>query len=187
MLETLLTRTRKLSLVLTWAGGTLIVLSAFLVTLEVILRKIFNVSLGGADAISGYAFGVATAFALSYALFERAHIRVDALMGVIPRKLHTLVNLLGLILLIGFAFVVVMTVWSMVGDTLKHGSRSITPMRVPLAIPQIPWLIGWLLFVATGVLLGLVAIKRALKGDQAGVQDLIGVKSIDEQIEDESV
>ncbi len=187
MLETLLTRTRKLSLLLTWIGGTLIVLSAFLVTLEVILRKIFNVSLGGADEISGYAFGVATAFALSYALFERAHIRVDALMGVIPRKLHTLVNLLGLVLLIGFALVVVSTVWGMVGDTLKHGSRSITPMRVPLAIPQIPWLIGWILFVATGALLGLVAIKRSLQGDQAGVQDLIGIKSIDEQIEDESV
>ncbi len=162
-------------------------LSAFLVTLEIILRKIFNISLGGADEISGYAFGVATAFAFSYALFERAHIRVDALMGVIPRKLHPLINFLGLVLLIGFALVVVVTVWSMVGDTLKHGSRSITPMRVPLAIPQIPWLIGWLLFVTSGVLLGLVAIKRYFQGDEVGVQDLIGVKSIDEQIQDESV
>jgi len=76
---------------------------------------------------------------------------------------------------------------SMVGDTLKFGSRSITPMRVPLAIPQIPWLIGWILFVASGVLLGLVSVKRYFAGDQAGVQDLIGVKSIDEQIQDESV
>lgn len=187
MLESLLTGTRKLSLWLTWAGGTLIVLSAFLVTLEIILRKIFNVSLGGADEISGYAFGVATAFALSFALFERAHIRVDALMGVIPHRLHPLVNLLGLALLIGFALVVVTMVWSMVGDTIEHGSRSITPMRVPLAIPQIPWLIGWILFVATGMLLVLVAVKRLFAGDHAGVQDLIGVKSIDEQIKDESV
>ena len=187
MLETLLTRTRKMSLWLTWLGGILIVLSAFLVTLEVVLRKIFNVSLGGADEISGYAFGVATAFALSYALFERAHIRVDALMGVIPRALHPVVNLLGLALLIGFALVVTTMVWFMVGDTLQHGSRSITPMRVPLAIPQIPWLIGWILFCATGVLLAVVAVKRWLRGDHAGVQDLIGVKSIDEQIEDEAV
>lgn len=187
MLENLLNGSRKLSLWLTWLGGTLIVLSAFLVTLEVVLRKIFNVSLGGADEISGYAFGVATAFALSFALFERAHIRVDALMGVVPRKLHPLLNLFGLVLLIGFALVVVTMVWSMVGDSIKHGSRSITPMRVPLAIPQIPWLIGWVLFVATGVLLGLVAVKRLIAGDHVGVQDLIGVKSIDEQIEDESV
>ncbi|WP_052261728.1 TRAP transporter small permease subunit [Leisingera sp. ANG-M1] len=187
MLESLLTRTRKLSLWLTWAGGTLIVLSAFLVTLEVLLRKIFNISLGGADEISGYAFGVATAFAFSFALFERAHIRVDALMGILPRKLHPLINMLGLALLIGFAGIVAVMVWSMVADSVQHGSRSITPLRVPLALPQIPWLLGWLLFVASGVLIGLVALRRLAKGDQAGVQDLIGVKSIDEQIEDESV
>ena len=186
MLETLLKHSRKLSLWLTWAGGTLIVLSAFLVTLEVLLRKIFNVSLGGADEISGYAFGVATAFAFSFALFERAHIRVDALMNVLPRALHPLINMFGLLLLVGFAAIVTLMVWGMVADTLQHGSRSITPLRVPLALPQIPWLIGWILFVASGLLVGLVALKRWISGDAAGVQDLIGVKTIDEQIEDES-
>lgn len=187
MLETLLSQTRKTSLWLTWIGGTLIVLSAFLVTLEVLLRKLFNISLGGADEISGYAFGVATAFALSYALFERAHIRVDALMGVLPKRLHGLVNFFGLAMLIGFALVIVVMVWSMVADTLQYGSRSITPMRVPLAIPQIPWLIGWIFFVISGCLIGLTALQRLLRRDHNGVQELIGVKSIDEQIEDESV
>ena len=187
MLDKLFHGTKTLSLWLTWLGGTLIVLSAFLVTLEVFLRKIFNVSLGGADEISGYAFGVATALALSFALFERAHIRVDALLGAIPAKLHPLVNLLGLVLLTGFAFVVVLMVWSMVGDTLDNGSRSITPMRVPLAIPQLPWLLGWMFFVFSGVLICVMAIRQYFRGDEAGVQNLIGVKSLDEQIEDETV
>ena len=187
MLERLLSNTRTLSLWLTWLGGTLIVLSAFLVTLEVFLRKVFNFSIGGADEISGYAFGVATALSLSYALFERAHIRVDALLGAIPKKLHGLINLLGMILLIGFAAVIVSNVWSLVGDTLDNGSRSITPMRVPLAIPQIPWLIGWMFFVFSGALLCLVTLKRMMAGDSDGTQDLIGVKSLDEQIKDETV
>ena len=187
MLDRLLSSTRKLSLWMTWLGGTLIVLSAFLVTLEVFLRKVFNVSLGGADEISGYAFGVATALALSFALFERAHIRVDALLGAIPKMLHPFINLIGLLLLTGFAGVVVVMVWDMVGDTLENGSRSITPMRVPLAIPQIPWLLGWMFFVFSGLLIAVVAIRQYLRGDAAGVQDLIGVKSLDEQIEDETV
>ncbi len=187
MLDPLLNGTRKVSLWLTWLGGTLIVLSAFLVTLEVLLRKFLNISLGGADEISGYAFGVATSLALSYALFERAHIRVDALLGKFPQGLRPLINLFGLIMLIGFAMVVVVMVWSMVSDTLDNGSRSITPMRVPLAIPQIPWLIGWMFFVFSGALIGLVAIKRYFAGDEAGVQELIGVKSLDEQIQDETV
>ncbi|MEM7741660.1 MAG: TRAP transporter small permease [Pseudomonadota bacterium] len=187
MLDKLFNGTRTLSLWMTWLAGTLIVLSAFLVTLEVFLRKAFNISLGGADEISGYAFGVATALALSYALFERGHIRVDALLGAIPKVLHPFINLLGLLMLSGFALVVVVMVWSMVGDTLDNGSRSITPMRVPLAIPQIPWLLGWIFFVFSGVLIALVAIRQYVRGDEAGVQNLIGVKSLDEQIEDETV
>jgi len=187
MLERLLTRTRTLSLWLTWAGGTLIVLSAFLVTAEVFLRKLFNVSIGGADEISGYAFGVATALALSYALFERAHIRVDALLTAFPKAMQGMVNLLGMLLLIGFAFVVVYNVWSMVGDSLANGSRSITPMRVPLALPQIPWLLGWMFFVFSGALIAAVAVQRMITRDPAGTQDLIGVKSLDEQIKDEAV
>ncbi len=187
MLDRLLNGTRKVSLWMTWLGGTLIVLSAFLVTLEIFLRRFFNISLGGADELSGYAFGVATALALSYALFERAHIRVDALLGTFPKGLQPIINFFGLVMLIGFAMVVVAMVWSMVGDTLENGSRSITPMRVPLAIPQIPWLLGWMFFVFSGVLIGLVALQKYVQGDEAAVQDLIGVKSLDEQIEDETV
>ncbi|MGX9354672.1 TRAP transporter small permease subunit [Roseobacteraceae bacterium S113] len=187
MFDRLLSGTRRLSLWLTWLGGALIVFSAFLVTLEVFLRKAFNVSLGGADEISGYAFGVATALALSYALFERAHIRVDALMNTFPRWLRPWVNMLGHLLLVGFAAVIVVMVWGMVADTLEYGSRSITPMRVPLAIPQIPWLLGWAFFVFSGLLIALAALRAILRGDQTQAQDLIGVKSLDEQIEDETV
>jgi len=187
MLEKTLSHSRTISLWLTWIGGSLVILSAFLVTLEVFLRKLFNVSLGGADELSGYAFGVATAFSLAYALFERAHIRVDALFNVMPRVMRSIVNILGLVLLIGFASVIVVMVWGMVADSLQNGSRSITPMRVPLAWPQIPWLFGWIFFVFSGCLLGLVAIKRMVAGDEAGANALIGIKTVDEQIEDESV
>jgi TRAP-type C4-dicarboxylate transport system permease small subunit len=187
MLEKTLNGTRKLSLWMTWVGGSLIILSALVVTIEVFLRKLFNISLGGADELSGYAFGIATAFSLAYALFERAHIRVDAFFNVMPRSLRPVVNFFGLILLLGFGLVVVVMVWDMVADTLKYGSRSITPMRVPLALPQIPWLLGWMFFVFSGVLLGAVALKRLIAGDHAGSNELIGIKTVDEQIEDESV
>ena len=151
------------------------------------LRKLFNISLSGADELSGYGFGVATTFALSFALLERAHIRVDAVIAVLPKRLHVAINFLGLWLLIGFAFILTAMVWSMVADTLTHGSRSITSIRGPLMIPQLPWLFGWLFFVFTGMLITLVALQRLWRRDRDGVQALIGVKSIDEQIKDESV
>lgn len=185
MLEKALVLSERFSRVLVWIGGTLIIGSALMVTLEVVLRKLFTISLGGADEISGYAFGVATTLGFAFALFERAHIRVDALFPLFPRWLRVAANFLGLCLLIGFALIVSMMAWDLVADTLTHGSRSITPLRTPLALPQIPWLFGWVFFVFCGILVGLVAFKRTLAGDRAGADRLIGVKSVEELIEDE--
>ncbi len=187
MIEKTLKHAQTLSLWLVWAGGALIVGSALLVTAEVFLRRFFNVSIGGADELSGYAFGIATTLGFAYALHQRAHIRVDVLFNFLPRGMQIIVSFFGLALLIGFAGVVSFMAWDMVSDTLTHGSRSITPMRTPLAIPQIPWLFGWVFFVFTGVVIALAALSRLIRGDRAGANALIGVKSIDEQIEDESV
>ncbi len=185
-MQRLISQAHGLSRVFVWVGGAMILLSALLVTVEVFLRKFFNASIAGADEISGYAFGVATTLSFAYALFERAHIRVDALFTLLPRFLRILLNFVGIGLLIGFAGMIAWTAWDLVGDTLKHGSRSITPMRTPLAIPQIPWLFGWLFFVLCGVLLMVGALVATLKGRPADGERLIGPKTLDEQIEDET-
>ncbi len=187
MLARILSAAHGTSRALVWVGGGLILLSALVVTLEVFLRKLLGISLGGADELSGYAFGVATSLAFAYALFERAHIRVDALYNFFPGWLRMVASFFGLLLLIGFVAVVGAMAWGLVADTLTHGSRSITPMRTPLAIPQIPWLAGWLFFGACGLLICLAALVRLLGGDAAGAYRLIGTKTIDEQIEDEKV
>jgi TRAP-type C4-dicarboxylate transport system permease small subunit len=186
MLDRILLGAHGVSRVLVWIGGALILLSALTVTVEVILRKVANVSLGGADELSGYAFGIATTLAFAYALFERAHIRVDALYNLFPLPLKIVASAIGMALLVGFAVVVSWTAWGLVADTLQFGSRSITPMQVPLAIPQIPWLAGWLFFVVSGVLILMAALQRVLTGDLKGADRLIGVKSVDEQIDDET-
>ncbi len=178
LLEKLLCATRALSRVLVWVGGALMVGAAVLVTIEVALRKLFNISIGGADELSGYAFGIATAFALSHALFARAHIRVDAVARLLPLQWRLLLGFFGLSLLIGFAALATWSAASMLGDSIQHGSRSITPMRTPLAWVQAPWLFGWALFVGGGVLLWLVAARRWMKRDVAGADRLIGVAQI---------
>ncbi|MEM7258938.1 MAG: TRAP transporter small permease, partial [Pseudomonadota bacterium] len=160
---------------------------AFLVTGEVIARQWFNVSLAGADELSGYAFAVATSLGFAFALFERAHIRVDALIVLLPRAMRLVLNFVGLLLLIGFAAIVTWQGWDLLSDTLKHGSRSITPLRTPLAIPQIPWLFGWVFFIFCGVSLFIAALLAVWQRDASKAEAMIGVKTLDEQIEDEKV
>jgi len=177
----------RTSRVFVWIGGILILGAAFLVTVEVVLRKVANYSIGGADELSGYAFAVATSLGFAYALFERAHIRVDALLVVLPRSLRIRAVFFGLALLIGFAAIIGWQAWALVGDTLQYGSRSITPMRTPLALPQIPWLIGWAFLIVCGIVLFIAALWTLLKGDPAQTERMIGVKTLDEQIQDETV
>ena len=183
----LLKISEKLSQILVWIGGTLIILSAFLVTLEVILRKIFNISLGGADELSGYAFGIATSFALAYALFQRAHIRVDAAYNLFPGWLKLIADFVGIILLAGFAGVVTVMAWQLVGDTITHNSHSITPLRTPLTYPQVPWLFGWIFFVFCAVLLIVAALVALFNRDIRRAEELIGAKTLDEQVEEETI
>lgn len=185
-MQRLISATHQFSRILVWIGGGMILLSAFLVTFDVFTRKFLNYSIAGADEISGYAFGVATSLGLAYALFERAHIRVDALLIQLPRPIRMVMNFIGLALLVGFAAVITLQAWSMVADTLKHNSHSITPMRTPLAIPQLPWLAGWIFFVFSGALLFVGALFATATGRSAEADQMIGVKTLDEQIEDET-
>lgn len=187
MLEKTLQGSKILSKWLVWIAGILIVCSAFLVTAEVLMRKLLNTSIAGADELTGYAFAIATSLAFASALHERAHIRVDALILIVPRAFQIAANFVGIVLLVGFAGFVAWIAWFLVADTIDLWSRSITPLRTPLAYPQVPWLIGWLFFVLTGILIILSAFLRLLRKNISGVEALIGAKTIEEQIDDESV
>ena len=56
-----------------WFGGSLIFLAAITVSVDVIARKLFTVSLGGADELSGYAFAIGCAWAFAFTLLNRAN------------------------------------------------------------------------------------------------------------------
>ena len=69
----------------TWFGCALLIAASFLIGIDVVIRKLFNLSIGGADELSGYALGIASAWAFAYGLLERAHVRIDSLYVTLPR------------------------------------------------------------------------------------------------------
>ncbi|SMD09740.1 TRAP transporter small permease subunit [Primorskyibacter flagellatus] len=186
MYQTALSYVFRLSLFAVWIGGSMMVLAAVMVSVDVLARKILGVTLGGSDEISGYLFAVATAFAFPYAVMHRANVRIDVVYMRLPAVVRGALDIFGLALLTGFAGVVTWRALAMVAVTWKNNSHSITPLHTPLILPQGLWVLGWCLFCLTLVFLLGGLVVAWLRGNWAEVQKLGGALSMEEEIEDET-
>ena len=77
-------------------------LAAVLIGIDVLMRKFLDRSIGGADELAGYALAIGTAWGLGAALLDRAHIRIDSLYVLFPQKLRLALDIVALVLFIGF-------------------------------------------------------------------------------------
>ena len=186
ILDPLLEGVRRLSRYCAWAGGAIFFAAALLITFEVFIRKVFSASTGGADELSAYGFAIATAFAFSYALLERTHIRVDSAYLYLPPIWQALFDVVAAALLLVFFALLLRYGWDVVGYTWRMDAHSTTPLHVPLIFPQLAWWLGLCLTVVVAVLLLLRAVIHILLGELAASRQLIGTRGMEEEIADES-
>jgi TRAP-type mannitol/chloroaromatic compound transport system permease small subunit len=166
-----------------WAvrcAGAAIFASAALVSVDVLGRKFFSVSVGGADEISGYAFAIATSWALAFVLLERANVRVDALYIHLPKPLTALLDLLALLTLGLFVLTLGWFAGKVLEDSLLFATRANTPLGTPLWVPQLLWLLGFGLFAFAWLPLVLRVTLALFGGDLAQVRALAGARTLAE-------
>ena len=168
-----------------WFGGALILLAALLIGVDIVLRRFFSASIGGADELAGYALAIGAAWSLAAALIDRAHIRIDTFYGLLPQRLRLALDFLGLALFIGFFALVARHGWSMVLQSWTSGSRSQSALQIPTVIPQAIWFAGLALFVVIGVLLFVHALGLVLRGRSGEATRSISTRSAQEDLEEE--
>jgi TRAP-type C4-dicarboxylate transport system permease small subunit len=132
-------------------GGIFLLLSV-VVAVETVSRKVFNISLQGADELGGYALAVGSTIAFSLALMGRNHIRVDVFHEKFPRAMQAAMNWLSIVTLAVLGAFIAWVAFKVIGDTRQYGSTAQTPWATPLIIPQSVWYAGLVVFalVATG-------------------------------------
>lgn len=168
-----------------WFGGALILLAAVLIGIDVFLRKVFVVSLGGADELAGYALAIGTVWALAATLLDRGHIRIDSLYMLLPAPIRIVLDFVGLVLLVGFFALVFWHGLGVFEQSWVSSSRSQSALETPLVIPQAIWLVGLAMFVLVGAALFLAALARLVRGDRAGASAMIGTRSSAEDVAEE--
>ncbi len=168
-----------------WCGGAMMLAAAVIISLEVLLRKLFLVSLGGADEMASYALAIGTVWALAFALLQRAHIRVDALYVLLPRRLAAILDVVALMSILIFAKVLAWYATGVFLTSWDFEATANTPLGTPLWIPQGLWVLGLWLFVLTVSFLALRTFHALVVGEIDVISRIAGTKSVDEELDEE--
>lgn len=168
-----------------WLGGALVLAAALVIGFDVVIRKLFARSIGGADELAGFALAIGTAWGLGATLLDRAHIRIDSLYLLLPVWVRALLDLAAL-----FAFTLVfgLIFWHGFGvmtQSITAGSRSMSGLQTPLFLPQGAWLAGLALFLVILIALLLRALTDAARGKFAAIVEAVGVRTVAEETQEE--
>ena len=158
--------------------------SALALSVDVLMRKIFATTLGGASEASGYVLAISTTWSLALALLDRSHIRIDSLYLLLPVRLSALLDILSLLAFMVFAGLLAQQGWIMFAQSFELGSRSMTPLGTPLAIPQFLWVAGFAFFFLVMVLLLVRAVLAFATGRIGEVQALLGSRTALQELQE---
>jgi len=164
-----------------WVAGGLTLMSAFYISIDVIIRKAFNMSLGGSDELSGYAFAISISWALSFATLQRANIRIDTFYQFLSVRVSALLDFVSLVSL--GVFIVYLTRYALeVAETSwALDSAANSTLATPLWIPQYLWAAGFLWLC---VVLAIMLVRSSIAlvtGDLRTVNAIAGIISAEDE------
>ena len=177
-------KTRVETVLATVFGAIFLGLSV-IVTIETAARKLFNISLQGADELGGYALAVGSTIAFSLALMGRNHIRVDVFHEKFPVRVQALLNWFSAVSLAALAVFIGWVAFKVIGDTMAYRSTAQTPWATPLIIPQGVWYAGLVVFALVACGLALRATRLLFSGNIAALNTDFHPKSAKEELKEE--
>jgi TRAP-type mannitol/chloroaromatic compound transport system permease small subunit len=177
-------RLEAVSRVMNAVAGWVYVACALFVTVDVLGRKLAGISSQGTTEITGYLLAFGISWSLAHALAERAHIRVDMLLGRMPLALRAWMHGLALAFLVVLAFFFAWRGWAVVAESWEFGARDTSALSIPLVVPQGLWAIGLTVLLALGAVM-LLEVVLLLAGGRAGAVDrLLGPRTAAEETAD---
>lgn len=168
-----------------WIFGLSMLALSVMVTIETLVRKLFSISLGGVDELSGYAVAIAGPLAITIALIECAHIRINIFYLRMTRSMRRVLDVLSMISLSLLAGFLSFFAYRTVIDTHQFKSLAQTPWATPLIYPQAIWLLTLLIFTfATLFLLAKAFIYLKDKNWEA-MDEILAPESLEDELKAE--
>ena len=156
--------TRVTSRWIAWSLGALLLLTIFLITCEVVTRKLFGFSFRFVHEYSGYLLAILSSWGLAHTLFERAHIRIDILYSQLPGGLKLILDLIAIISMCLTGLAISYFGYPVLARSLANQSLANTSLSTPLWIPHLLWISGYFWFSLASGLLALRALVAVCSG-----------------------
>ncbi len=162
--------------------GLMMTALCVVITVETVLRKLFNYSLAGVDELSGYAIAIGAPLCFTIAAIEQSHIRINLLHMQMPPRLKAALNLAAALTLAALALYLATFTFRTVQETQMFGSVAQTPWMTPLIWPQAIWLIAMAVFTLATVILAVRAALLAMRGDTEALLREFDPDSVEDEL-----
>ena len=167
-------------------GGAAMCAAAFIVTADVLSRKISGVTMRGSDEITGYIFAASTTWAYAYAVLTRSNIRIDVAYLALDPRARAFLDVLGLGLLTLYIFLLTRSAWTVVAESWTFNYTAQTPLATPLWLPQSFWFAGLAFMLLCLTFLTVRCLWHLIHADWRAIGSVAGVKSLDQEIKEET-
>ena len=162
-------------------AGWVYVVAAIFITFDVLARQFFGFSSKSTVEMTGYMLAVGISWGLGFALVERVHVRIDVLINRLPLGLRQYLHAFALLLLAVFAGFLAWASIMLVRESMEFRATDLSPLSVPLAVPQGLWALGLCAFFALTVLMVIEVALLLMRHDAEGVDRMLGARSYQEE------
>jgi len=131
------------------ACGYVLLFLALALSVEIIARKFFLISLQGIDDLGGYALAFSASIGASYALFNKNHTRVDMLLAQLSGPAQRYLNAFAMLCMAALALFSAWRCSIVLFESIEFQSIATNPLQTPMWQPQGIWLAGIYIFALT--------------------------------------
>jgi len=165
--------------------GVIMIGLSLVTTVETIIRKLFSITLGGVDELSGYAIAIGAPLAFAVAMVDQSHIRINLLYMKLPRVAQAWLNAVAALSLGILAVFFFIFTFGTVQDTMAYGAIAQTPWATPLIYPQSVWLFTQAFFALIASLVAVRALLLLVRGNTDALVQWYGPERVEDEVEAE--
>lgn len=118
-----------------------------LITIEIVLRALFNTSTLIADEYSAYMYVYVVMLGLAYTFQQNGHIKITLITSRLSVRLRNLFEIISLLFVLCILLFALFHSVKMVWDTYQLDMRADTIAETPLYLPEIALPTGYFIFI----------------------------------------